>query len=866
METLRLEHVTFQYPTAAAPALRDVSFTLQRGDFALLCGASGSGKSTLLRLLKPALCPHGEKSGALLLDDVAVDALPLRTASAKIGFVAQDPHTQLVSDSVRQELAFGAESLGLPQDALHRRVAETATYFGMTPWLDRSTADLSGGEQQLLVLASVMITHPDLLLLDEPTSQLDPHAAQTFLRWLQRINRDLGTTILLSEHRLEEILPACSRVFVLENGTLAAQGTPQDVIRQLQATRSPFLPAMPTAARFWCATGGTGSVPCTIRDGRTYLEAYLQTHPPVPLPPAPIHAAGACAVCTDELSFRYEKDLPDVLCDLTLHASFGEWLCLLGANGSGKSTLLRVLAGLLQPQHGKLVCTGRIALLPQRPTDLFWQETVWEELRAVCENDAQIRTMLQRFGLAGLENRHPQDLSGGEMQRLALAKLLLTSPSVLLLDEPTKGLDAAQKETLAHTLRQCCRDGMCVITVSHDVEFCALYADACALLFDGAVQTPQTPRIFFSQSRLYTTAAAKLSRDLLPDCVTLRDLLASFDLEPPESAEKPPALPQEAAIEKHVAAPAKLPLWRKIGAVGGLCGALCCFGLSAKETGPLLFSDIGASPVLTAKQWGLFGAFAACCLLLLLCLHRKTGTAVPPLPREPVRQTVFSAVWLLLVLPLGLFCGAKLLDQRYYLWLSLGLLALGLLPFFLRFERRKPSARLVAVLAALTALAIAGRAAFFMLPQCKPVLAIVILAGVALGGESGFLVGSVTMLLSNLLFGQGPWTPYQMFAMGLCGALAGILARCRILPPRRGALCVFGAVVAVVVYGGIMNPVSALLWGAGALNKEILFSYYLSGLPMDLIHAAATAVFLWALAPTILAQLSRLQTTHGSLT
>ena len=187
-------------------------------------------------------------------------------------------------------------------------------------------------------------------------------------------------------------------------------------------------------------------------------------------------------------------------------------------------------------------------------------------------------------------------------------------------------------------------------------------------------------------------------------------------------------------------------------------------------------------------------------------------------------------------------------------------------PFFLRFERRQPTARLVAVLAALTALAIAGRAAFFMLPQCKPVLAIVILAGVARGGESGFLVGSVTMLLSNLLFGQGPWTPYQMFAMGLCGALAGILARCRILPPRRGALCVFGAVVAVVVYGGIMNPVSALLWGAGALNKEILFSYYLSGLPMDLIHAAATAVFLWALAPTILAQLSRLQTTHGSLT
>ena len=866
METLKLEHVTFQYPHSCVPALCDVSLTLRRGEFAVLCGPSGSGKSTLLRLLKPALSPHGERSGELLFDGVPTDTLPLRDAAAKIGFVSQSPHTQLVSDTVRHELAFGAESLGLPQEELRRRVAETATYFGITAWLERNTADLSGGEQQLLVLASVMITRPALLLLDEPTSQLDPHAARIFLRWLQQINRDLGTTILLSEHRLEEVLPLSSRVFLLERGSLAAQGTPQNVICSLKETQSPFLNAMPTAARFWCAVGGTGDVPVTINEGRTCLASFLQTHSPQPLPPASEPASGRCAIRSRELTFGYRKDAPAVLRDLDLTASFGEWLCLLGANGSGKSTLLRVFAGALNPQHGDLSVNGKAALLPQRPEDLLWHACVWEELDAVCNDETKIAAMLARFRLTGLEDRHPADLSGGEVQRLALAKLLLTNPQILLLDEPTKGLDAGQKEILAQTLRQCCRDGMCVITVSHDVEFCAANGDKCALLFDGAIQPPQTPRAFFTQSELYTTAAAKLSRDLVPACVTLRELLASFGTEAVKTSEKPFVLPQHVPTVKHAASNPKLPLWRKIGAVCSTCGALVSFCLAAKETGPVLFSDFGSSPALSARQWGLFGAFAACCLLLLLCLSRKHADAVPPLPREPAKKTAFAAVWLLLVLSVGQFFGAKLLEQQYYLWLSLGLLALGFLPFFLRFERRRPSARLIAVLAALSALAIAGRAAFFMLPQCKPVLAIVILAGVALGGESGFVVGCVTMLLSNLLFGQGPWTPYQMFAMGLCGALAGILARCRVLPPRRGVLCVFGAVCAVVIYGGIMNPVSALLWGAEALNKTVLLSYYLSGLPMDLIHAAATGIFLWVLAPTILGQLSRLQTTHGALT
>ena len=866
MEILQIDRLTFRYPGAASAALQNVSLTLRNGDFAVLCGPSGSGKSTLLRSLKPQLQPHGERSGALLWQEQPLDTLPPRDASAQIGFVSQDPQSQLTSNNVLHELAFGAESLGLPQEEIARRVAETATYFGIGDWLHRDVHALSGGQQQLLILAAVMLTRPQLLLLDEPTARLDSHAAQTFLQWLQTIRRDFGTTILLCEQRLETVLPQADRVFVLEAGALTAQGTPQEMVRQLAERRSPFLAAMPAASRLWAALDGTGEPPCSVAEGRAFLKDYLSVHPPFPAEPAQAPAAGDRALELTDVSFRYGKHAPDVLRDLSLTAYRGELLCLLGANGCGKTTLLRVVAGLLQPQHGTTVACGKVALLPQQPQDLFWQESVLQELQSVSDDEAEIRALLSRFRLAGLEARHPLDLSGGEQQKLALLKLLLTRPQILLLDEPTKGLDAPQKAALAAELHQRCEAGLCVIAVSHDVAFCAEAADRCALLFDGALQIPQTPAAFFGQNGLYTTAAARITGELLPGCATVGDVLRRCGVQPAETPETPPEPPVVLQTKPEPDSAKKRPLWRKIGAGFSLLGFLIGFILAAKEIGFSAMSDLVRTGPLTGTQWAICGICAGCLLLLLLFLYQPEPHGPDSLPRAPRGQTVFAAVWLLVVLPALLVAGLHVCGTQQYYLLSLLLLLLGLLPFFVRFERRRPSARGVAVLAALCALAVAGRAAFFMLPQFKPVLAIVILTGAALGAESGFLVGAVTMLLSNLLFAQGPWTPFQMFAMGAIGALAGVLVRFGILRARRGALCVFGALSAVVIYGGIMNPATALLWGGEALNREILLSYYATGLPMDLIHAAATALFLWALAPTILTQLSRLQVKYGSLT
>ena len=864
MAYVTLENLSFQYPDAATFALRGISLTLEQGDFAVLCGSSGSGKTTLLRLLKPQLRPHGDQSGSLRIGGKAPDALSPREASANIGFVAQDPQTQLVSDKVLHELAFGAEGFGLPPEELRRRVAETATYFGITDWLHRDVNSLSGGEQQLLVLASVMLTRPSLLLLDEPTSQLDPHAATVFLGWLQTIRRDFGTTILLSEHRLEDVLPLCDRVFVLEDGALTAQGTPRETVRQLYESQSPFLAAMPAASRLWAALNGTGDPPCSVAEGRAFLEHYLLSHTPSSAEPPTADAAGNPALELKEASFRYEKDAPDVLRDLSLTAHRGELLCLLGANGSGKTTLLQLIAGVRDPQHGTLQKEGSVALLPQQPQDLFWHESVREELLSVAADDDAYQTALRRFRLSPFEYRHPETLSGGEAQRLALAKLLLTQPDILLLDEPTKGLDAVQKASLAALLRECCRDGMCVVVVSHDVAFCAAYADGCALLFDGAVCPPQPPRVFFTESRLYTTATARITRGLLPGCVTVRDVCAAFGTEEPAlpAAEEP----EPTATETPAPAPARKPgrLRKALGTLS-LCGALVCCFFAAKTIGFQMLFETGARISLSAKQWAVCGGFAACLLLAVLLLRSADTFSVKLTTTAPRGQTVFSAVWLIGVLPAEMLAGLHFCGVTQYYLLSLILLVLGLLPFFIRFERRRPSARAIAVLAALCALAIAGRTAFFMLPQFKPVLAIVILAGAALGAESGFLVGAVTMLLSNLLFAQGPWTPFQMFAMGAAGALAGVLARCGLLTGKRLPLCLFGAVCAVFLYGGIMNPAAALLWGGEALNRAILLSYYATGLPMDLIHAAATVLFLWVLSPTILTQLTRLQTKYGPL-
>jgi len=793
MELYRIEQLTFTYPEQSAPALRDVNLTLRAGEFVTLCGLSGSGKSTLLRQLKTALTPNGARLGAIFFNDRPLSGVPQREQAERIGFVQQSPENQIVTDKVWHELAFGLESLGVDTPTIRRRVAEMAGFFGMESWFHRETASLSGGQKQLLNLAAVLTMQPDVLILDEPTAQLDPIAAADFLAALARVNRELGTTVLLSEQRLEEALPLSDRAIVLDGGAVLADGAPRAVGAQLRTAGHELFRAMPVAMRVWTAVENDFPCPVSVREGRDWLADFAASHPLRNVPERPLPAPSEETVVTvSDAWFRYAPDAPDVLRGLELTVRQGELFAILGGNGAGKSTTLKLLAGLQKPYRGEVRVTGKAALLPQEVQTLFAKKTVREDLAEVTSDAAMLAYVTALCRLEALLDRHPYDLSGGEQQRAALAKILLTRPDILLLDEPTRGLDAAFKEELAELLQSLLAQGVTVALVSHDVEFCAACAQRCALFFDGSIAADGAPREFFALNRFYTTAANRMARDLLPDAVTAEDIIAACGgrKAPQKERREPPPQPPKAAPKMSSVPPEKRPL--------------------------------------------------------------------PP-------HTVVSSLIVFLLIPLTLLFGPKLFGGRSYYAVSLLMVLEAMLPFFLVFEGRRPYARELVATAVLCALGVAGRAAFFMLPQCKPVLALTILAGAALGGEAGFLVGAVTMLVSNILFSQGPWTPWQMLGMGLCGFLAGLVFRRGGLPKKRGTLCVFGAVSAFAVYGILLNAYSALL-ATGVLTWQSLAVYCASGFAMDAVQAVSTVAFLWLFAEPMLEKLERVKRKYGLMT
>ena len=858
MAAIELRAVSFTYPGQTAPALDGIDLRIERGAFFVLCGPSGSGKSTLLRQLVPDLALHGTRSGELLFDGAPLAALDRRTRCQRIGFVGQSPEDQLVTDKVWHELAFGLESLGLDDAVIRRRVAEMAAFFGIEGWFRRDVADLSGGQKQLLVLAAALVTGPDVLILDEPTAQLDPIAAGEFLATLARIGRELGTTIVMTEHRLEDALPLATDAAVLDGGRLLCAGAPAEVGAALRAQGHAMSLAMPTAMRVWAAADGTGSCPVTVAQGRRWLAGFAADRPLRPLPPEPVRRYPAePAVTAEGLWFRYDRDGADVVRGLDLTLRCGELLALLGGNGAGKSTTLALLAGLLAPQRGAVTATGRIGLLPQDPQTLFVRQTVREDLADAAPGPEALREVAALCRLDGLLDRHPYDLSGGEQQRAALAKLLLTAPDVLLLDEPTKGLDAESKEQLAALLRDLLDRGAAVLVVSHDVSFCARHAHRCALLFDGQIVAEGTPRRFFTGNRFYTTPADRLSRGLCDGAVTPEDLIAACGGTVPQA--EPIRTPTDDADAPEE--PTPLPRWRRALAWTAGAATVAVLLLAAARTD---LSAVTAQGLSADGPWGLYAALLAALLALAFATARPgRGAALAPVGRTKRRgRYAAAAALILLLIPLTLWFGLTQLGERRYLILSLLILVEGLLPFLLLFEGRRPKARELVLLAALCAIGVAGRALFFMLPQCKPVLALTVVAGVALGGEAGFLVGAMTMLTSNVLFGQGPWTPWQMFAMGLVGFLAGTFARLGWLRRGRLSLSLFGAVGALVVYGGIMDPAAALLW-AHELDARLLLSYYVTGFPMDCVHAAASFLFLWIGSGPFLEKLDRVVRRYG---
>ena len=536
MAHFHIENLTFSYPGSVTPTLDGVSLDIEKGEFLLLCGRSGSGKTTLLRQLKPTLAPYGKRQGEVFFDGKPIGEMTSREQAEKIGFVMQDPQEQIVTDKVWHELAFGLENLGCDPAVMRLRVAEMASFFGIQDWFHREVAELSGGQKQLLNLASVMAMQPEVLILDEPTSQLDPISAGDFLNTLKKINRELGTTIVITEHRMEDIFPAADRVAVMEDGRLTFLGSPREVGLALRESASPLFSALPAPVRVYYAVNPAGRCPLTVREGRAWLSEEFPEGASVDALPEPAcpDTDGEAALVIKECWLRYTRTGPDVLRGLNLRVPRGSLFAILGGNGTGKSTALKAVCGSVKAYRGSIEILGKrqrdyrprelfrgcLSMLPQDPRSLFVKETVLEDLQEMGAEQAAVEETAALCRITELLSANPADLSGGDLQRAALAKVLLRKPKLLLLDEPTKGMDSIFKAEFAAILDRLCREGVTVVMVSHDVEFCAEYAQLVGLFFDGQLITTGTPQTLFGSNSFYTTAVSRMSRHVFRNAVT----------------------------------------------------------------------------------------------------------------------------------------------------------------------------------------------------------------------------------------------------------------------------------------------------------------------------------------------------------
>lgn len=563
MGKITFDNLTFTYPLSEKPAIEDISLEIKPSEFIVVCGKSGCGKSTLLRHLKKNLMPYGNREGAVYYNEQNIETLDDRTSATELGFVQQNPDNQLVTDKVWHELAFGLENLGLSVKTIKRRVAEMTSYFGIQTWFRKDVCTLSGGQKQLLNLASVMAMQPEVLILDEPASQLDPIAASDFLQTVYKINRDLGTTVIISEHRLEEVFPMADRVIVMDKGKVISFDTPEKTGYVLAGKDGqephPMFYGLPSVTRILQPFLEEEKSPLTIREGRIAIDELLKDYTPkeedFDIEPKKEKSgifskrnrdSEECAISMKDLWFRYDRESSDVLRGLSLDVKRGEWHCLLGGNGSGKSTTLKAICGILTPQRGGITVDGIkvekkaekrlfdrcLAMVPQNPQAVFTEITVEEELfegvTPMDYNDeekiSKVEDMLKLMEIEHLRKSNPYDLSGGEQQRLAIGKILLLEPKVLLMDEPTKGLDPFFKMTLAKILRKFVDNGVTIFMVSHDIEFCASYSDRCSMFFDGEIVSDEEPKLFFAGNSFYTTTANQIVRKYNPKLVTCEEV------------------------------------------------------------------------------------------------------------------------------------------------------------------------------------------------------------------------------------------------------------------------------------------------------------------------------------------------------
>lgn len=742
---VRIREFSFAYADSEdAPLIDSVSLDVAPGAFCVVTGPTGCGKTTLLGCLKPELAPAGIRHGSievlscvLTADSGADSAMDPRRSAADIGFVMQDPAAQIVCDTVWHELAFGLENIGMPQAEMRRRIAEVAHFFGIEPILHASTDALSGGQQQLVNLAAVLALRPRLIVLDEPTAQLDPNARRQFLFLLERVRRELGITVIMSTHLPEETEAYATQTLELGNPIPAAARTE---LEGLLASRR----------NIWERQGkGTDAPALTARD----------------------------------LHFRYDRTGAEILRGVDIAIAQASVHAVVGGNGCGKSTLIKVLAGVLHPQRGRVenAHAGRQAYLPQDPKALLVCDSVADELTEwqdrCCYGAVDVQHIVRKLALDGLEGHHPFDLSGGQQQKLAIAKLLLTDPELLFLDEPTKGLDPAGTAEVIRILRGLAREGRSVVLVTHDLDVAFSVADEVSLLFDGEVACTEPARIFFERSLLYRPHdRARLYGELLArdDGGKVSDAPGFADSHPSHSA-----------------------------------------------------ATLAGKPA-----------------------PNRSGTVYPePQPRS----SSFVEAAALFIVPIVLVVsGLTGFSQTALLSFAVVIAALAI--FFSSYEHGGTRLREIMPTVVLAALAAAGRILFAAVPSVKPVSAIAIIAGVALGRHGGFMVGALAALVSNFFFGQGPWTPWQMYAWGLVGYGAGALAQAGLFGSEEGrlrvrlggvALLIYGF-VSSVAYGWILNAWSVLGFLHTGLGFDLL-TVYAASLPFDIAHGVATVTFLTAL-------------------
>lgn len=970
-DAVNIVDLEFSYPNASRPSVNGISLSLEKGSFTCICGPSGCGKTTLLRNIKPSITPHGMRRGEIKILGKSVESFEGRPGeeAQTIGYVLQNPENQIVTDKVWHELAFGLENLGLPTETIRLRIAEIASFFGIQSWFDKDVSELSGGQKQLLNLAAVMVMQPEILILDEPTSQLDPIAAVDFLDAVKKINNDIGTTVIITEHRLDNVVSMSDRLIVMDSGKILVNDEPYNAVFRLAEINHPMFLAMPNPAQAYRSAlaflkgeeslvgdvnhlkhmekleSSIGDVnyinhanraessiddvnhlkhmekpespigdvpdiqkyrmPLNVREGRQWLDCVMNGIPVryARMEKEKAYDTSKIKLSTTDLWFRYEKNGRDIIKGLTLKVYDGEILAIIGGNGTGKTTLLSVLAGMRRAYRGKYKINGnRTALLPQNPQSLFVCDTVKEELLEAfegtsiqkSEQNIRIQEIAEFLEIDTLMDKHPYDISGGEQQRVALGKVLLLEPDLLLMDEPTKGLDNLLKMKFGELLKRLASNGRTLIFVSHDIEFCSRFANRCIMFFDGGISGEGTPRKLFSGNNFYTTAANRMARSYFVDGILPEDIgwlvaqnikmaeaysgpeggsKIDADSKPESGSEidsgsrKDELLDEEdIAINPKSGGNERIPIGEKfenyedvpIGQkTSGYEEIPIEHNAREYENAPIEHKNetYGEVHIKPKSDDGLEVA-------------REVGAPKGGHLKE-IKRNRSLVLTLLTALVMGatIFAGSMLGGDRVYYVISVLVAIYSLVPFFVGFERRKPQLRELVVIAVLIALGVIGRQAFFMLPQMKPVLAISIIAGASLGPGAGFLVGAMIAFVSNFFFGQGPWTPWQMMALGLAGMFAGLIFqkwnRRERKPSRlhKISACVFG-LLSGYFYGLVVD-----LWTLFGYTEKPSLSAYLivksTAVWFDTVLAISTFVFLWVLYAPMIKKLNRIKLKYG---